>query len=365
MMKKYFNKNVIRRGVVLLLAIILVLSSSSLKFLLGDEMSQIYGSFIGKKSDYNGVIELWNIDSFESGNKPKNVFLQQCASRFQNENKGVYVVVRNLTESECLNLMHGGVFPDLISCSYGVSDRFKEFYSSYSNCSPEINEKFINAGRNQKGELLGLAWCVGYYFLISSKAKLEKVKGLPEEYKLNEVAFDCGYEYKIGKKNKTSVSLGFGTGDYLMPKNALIAYNKARSIQTESLTQNELKLKSQYSAYSSFLANDSTILLGTQRDVWRMQAREESGKISEAVYLPLCNWTDLVQYVFILKTSDGNRRMSAEKFAFSFVSKTNQNEIESIGMFPVRAVDECSYNGVMLDIIHENFSDLELKPLFE
>ena len=96
MMKKYFNKNVIRRGVVLLLAIILVLSSSSLKFLLGDEMSQIYGSFIGKKSDYNGVIELWNIDSFESGTKPKNAFLQQCASRFQNENKGVYVVVRNL-----------------------------------------------------------------------------------------------------------------------------------------------------------------------------------------------------------------------------------------------------------------------------
>ena len=353
------------RLLVLFFAIALIVSSSSLSFLRSDEMAHIYSSFIGNKSDYNGVIEIWNIDSFESGTKTKFSYIDQCAKRFQKENKGAYVIVRNITESEGINLMSGGVFPDLLSCSYGVSDKFKDCFSAYSSQNIDIEAKFLSAGRNKSGELIGLAWCVGYYFLMSTGSKLSKVKNLDRNSNLNEVAFNCAYEYKAGKKTKISQSLGYGTSDYLMPKNALIAYNKARSIQTENITQSELVLKSQYSAYSSFLANEATILLGTQRDVWRMQAREDSGKAADVVYLPLCNWTDLVQYVFILKTSEGKRRNCAEKFACSLISEVNQKMIESVGMFPVKLVDDTSYKGVMRDIILDNFSDLELKPLFE
>ncbi len=328
-------------------------------------MSYIYSAFIGNKSDYRGVIELWNIDSFESGTYSKMTYLQQCLNKFQQKNKGTYVVIRNLSEGECLNLMNGGVFPDLISCSYGVSEKFKQYFSVFSTGEFDIKKEFLQAGSNKKGEIVGLPWCYGCYYLISSQTKLDKVDGLQGGCNLNEIAFDCEYEYKAGKHIKTSKSIVFGEGDYLMPKNALIAYNKARSIQTENLSQSELVMKSQYSAYSAFLANDATILLGTQRDVWRMMAREDSGKVSNVIYLPLSNWTDLVQYVFILKTSEGNRRNCAEKFAASIVSEDNQKEIEKIGMFPVRDVDGALYDGVMRDIIPENFGNLGLKPLFE
>ena len=364
-MKKRLKNGILARIFVLMLAVILILSSSGLRFFVVDEISELYGAFIGKKSEYNGVIELWNIDSFEAGTGSKYSYLERCASGFQKQNKGVYVVIRNLSESECLNLINAGVFPDLISCSYGVSDKFKNLFSAYSKNELEINQKLIKAGSDQSGELLGLAWCLGYYFLISTKTKLEHVKNLTDEFKLNEIAFECGYEYKIGKKLKKSVSLCFGTGDYLMPKNALLAYNKARSIQIESVAQSERVSKSQYSAYTSFLANDATILLGTQRDVWRISSREEKGKVSDIYYLPLTNWTDLVQYVFVLKTSEGDRRVCAENFAFSLVSKNNQKGIEDIGMIPVNLINETSYRGVMRDIVLDNFSDLELNPLFE
>ena len=75
-------------------------------------MAHIYGAFIGNKSEYNGVIEVWNIDSFEGGTKPKVSYLEYQASRFQKENKGTYLVIRNLTEGECVNLINGGVVPD-------------------------------------------------------------------------------------------------------------------------------------------------------------------------------------------------------------------------------------------------------------
>ena len=223
----------------------------------------------------------------------------------------------------------------------------------------------MKAGRNKEGELIGLAWCVGCYFLISTKSKLEKVKVIEGKTNLNEIAFDCEYEFKIGKKTKTSLSLCYGTSDYLMPKEALFAYNKARSIQVENSSQSELVFKSQYSAYSSFLASGATILLGTQRDVWRMQTREESGKAADVVYLPLDSWTDLVQYIFILKNSNGKRKEYAEKFACSLVSDDNQKMIESIGMFPVNLKSEVIYDGVMCDITLENIGNLEPKMLFE
>lgn len=347
-------------GLTLILVFIVPISG----FVSGNDLNYIYSTFIGKKSDYNGIIEIWNIDSYESGIKSKSTYLEWCAKSFQKKNKGVYVLVRNLTQGECINLLSSGEKPDLISCSYGVADKIKDYCLTFESNDFSVSENILNAGKNENGKLVGLAWCMGFYSLISTKAKLEKANVDLENVKLNEIAYDCGYEYKVNKKQRNSVSLTYGTGDYLMPENALIAYNKARSIQTNCIEENELKLKSQYSAYSSFLANKATILLGTHRDIIRMMQREEKGKVSDVIYLPLTNWTDLVQFSFICKSDDSLRKSYAEKFAIFLTNRENQSQIESIGLFPVLKQNETLYKGAMRDIILENFSDLELKKLF-
>lgn len=363
-MKKHALKGIFVRVLVLVFALIMVFVLPNFSLFTRDDMNYIYSTFIGKKSEYNGVLEVWNIDSFESGIKPKTSYIERCAERFQKKNKGVYVIIRNLTEGECLNLFSSGVYPDILSCSYGLSDKITEHICAYENSNISIGTKFLQAGTASDGKLYGLAWSVGYYCLISTKAKLEKIDNIEDGSKLNEIAFQSAYEYKIGKKTKNSSSITYGTGKYLMPKEALDAYNIARSIHTQEDLNSELIFKSQYSAYGAFLNNEATILLGTHRDIYRMMLREESGKISDVKYLPLMNWTDLVQYAFITNKTTGLRKQYAEKFALSLVEEENQKLIESIGMFPVIKVEETMYKCVMRDIILENFSVLEPKPLF-
>ena len=228
-----------------------------------------------------------------------------------------------------------------------------------------MSSNFINAGKNDNGEIYALPWCVGFYSLISTKSKLEKAGKYVDDVKLNEIVFDSGYEFKSGKKMKKSESVVYGTGNYLMPKNAIFAYNRAESIQTEIEKQSELVFNSQYSAYSSFLSDNATILLGTHRDIIRMQNRAEKGKVIDVIVKPLLKWTDLVQFAFLCKSEDSIRKKYAEKFALYLLEEKNQRNVEMIGMFPVLNIKETSYKGVMLDIIHENFSVCELKRVFD
>lgn len=363
-MKKSKIKGIFLRALILIFAVVLVLVLPGLDFLSKSDMNYIYSTFIGKKSEYNGVLEIWNVDSFESGLKSKTSYIEYCAEKFQKQNKGVYVLIRNLTEGECLNLLESGTYPDLLSCSYGLSDKVNGYMRAYESNNVNIGSNFLNAGIKSDGNLYGLAWCVGYYCLISTKTKLEKAGKSETLALLNEIAYESEYEYKVGKNTKKSVSITFGEGGYLMPKDALNAYNIARSIHTENQSESELSFRSQYSAYGAFLNNEATILLGTHRDICRMMAREESGKISDVVYLPLTNWTDLVQFTFILNKTSELRSKYAEKFALFLVEEENQKQVEKIGMFPVISVNETSNKGVMRDIILENFSVLEPKSLF-
>lgn len=356
-------KSVVFRVSILFLALVLVFVTPFLTFLVGDDLSLIYSTFIGKKSEYQGIIEVWNIDSFESGSVNKASYIEKVAQKFQKENKGTYVVIRNLTQGECQNLLAEGEIPDVFSCSYGVSELIKTYIKPYENIASNVADVFLNAGKINE-ELYALAWCVGFYCLISTKSKIEKAGIDADSAKLNEIVYDAGFEYKSGKHMKKSISLGFGTGLYLMPKNSLNAYNKARSVQLIEKESEENIAKTGYSAYCSFLANETTILLGTHRDVCRMKSREEKGKVSDVIYLPLNKWTDLVQYAFVTKKGNEARNILAEKFALFMVDMENQKDVDGIGLASVIAGLEISNNSVMRDIIPENFSDLELKSVF-
>lgn len=362
-MKKLKLKNVLLRIFAFSMALVLVFVVPSLNIGTEDDMEYIYGSFIGKKSPYNGMIEVWNIDSFESGLKSKTSYLEMMAKKFQKKYKGIYVMVRNLTMNELENLLKAGEIPDIVSCSYGVSQKIKDYIHEYEKCNDEVFDSFLEAGKAEGGKLYGLAWCFGFYALISTKSKIEKANKDFSCVELNEIAFESTYEYKIGKKTKISKSLVFGTGDYLMPKNALKAYNKARSIQIQESEKDEISLKSQYSAYTSFLSNEATILLGTHRDVFKMQTREENGKVSDVVCLPLTNWTDLIQFSFLLKNDNKDRKQMAESFALFLTESKNQQQLEMIGMFPVVKVENAMYKGVMRDITPEKFSNCKLEKV--
>jgi len=317
-MKKNKIFAMIRRGLAGVLVIFLILFLPTIGLRSDENLSLIYNAFVGAKSKYQGMIEIWNIDSFESGSVSKTKLLSDYAKEFQKENKGLYFMIRNVTESECLNMLADGQQPDMFSCSYGIFSQIKDFADLYSNLEFGLYDNFKNAGREKEGRLIAVAWCTGSYFLISTNDRLDKAKiDVESQPKLLNIALSSGYEI-LGKNSVTKIySLGYGSHKYLLPQLSLATYNDngALSISDLSLNTSDINQTS-YSAYCNFIAGKTVMLLGTQRDVVRILNREKLGKVSDVIVEPLTKFTDLVQFFVLSKTEDLIKTPETKPFTF-------------------------------------------------
>lgn len=321
-----------------------------------EDLSVMYGTFVGKKSELQGMIEIWNVDTFEAGTASKSSFLTYASKVFQKNHKGLYFMIRNVSKQELVNLIESGERPDLISCSYGVASKIKDIIQPFSK-TPEMQSDFLEAGQID-GKSFGLAWTYGSYFLISTSEKLE-LAGVEDvqNFDLVQNALSLGYEKQLKKGSKTIYSLSLGEGEFLLPQMALASYNNVEVPANKELAFNSEKIsQSQYLAYSRFVAGESVVLLGSQRDVFRMENRVSQGKIADVVCQPLSEFSDLVQFMFLCDTGNTLKEKIAEEFGCFLLSKEVQKELSKIGMFsPVLNVKEMYFDGVISDILPENF----------
>ncbi len=393
-MKKFNPKQilkVVKRMVIAVLVLVLLIVLPQLRIKSDDNLSMIYNTFLGSKSKYQGIIEIWNIDTFESGSASKVSFLNNSAKTFQSKNKGLYIMVRNLSEYECLNLLAMGESPDLFSCSYGVAEKLKNNISTFDkNTKFDTATNFLDAGKMGK-DLMAVAWCRGNYCLMTTKSKLdsaekagafanyisennitlgegESIAQLAENGKLSlaDISLSAGYKVTSHNSTKTIFSIGFGKGKYQLPQNAFEAYtNKGLVSNSDVDIDSETLEQSQYYAYNNFIAGKSTMLLGTQRDIARLEGRVSLGKIDEVIYQPIFAQSDLVQFMLLANINDATKREYAEKFVQYLVSQNVQKKLCDIGMFATTTIDNSGYkSGVMLDIASQNIDNYSVKKLF-
>ncbi len=297
-----------------------------------DNLSRIYSAFVGEKPAYQGMIEIWNIDTFEAGDVSKTNLLNLAAKNFQKKYRGVYVLVRNVSETECKNMLAGGQRPDMFSCSYGVSEMIRPYLQPFSRNDFAVFDNFLAAGRDENQNLFGLAWCSGIYFLISSKSSLEKAGTFDfENFSLAKNAFSLGYETS-GKKPKKIYSIALPNKGRLLPKQAILAYNGSETILENELSFDGVAALSQYDAYVNFLLGKSVMFAGSQRDVLKILRRQESGKISDVFIEPLNTFSDLVQFLFVAKCEDATKTQFLELFASEIVSEKFQKQVAASGM---------------------------------
>lgn len=341
--------------------LLIFLPTINLKF--NDDLSLIYGTFVGEKSKYQGIIEIWNIDTFESGSKSKSSYLNEVALDFQKKFKGCYVMVRNLTEIECGNLIKSGEFPDLFSCSYGVAEKIKPYLQKFDNQDFNLRQNFLTAGKVNE-ELFGVAWCCGLYSLISTKKSLENAKVLDiDNVSMIENAFNLGYS-KTGKKTKLIYSLSFSEKNYLMPLQAIKTYNDKEEFLISELSFNTKTSFSQYDAYINFLLGNSTLLLGSQRDIVRIEKRESNGKIQDVIIEPLLKFSDLVQFMFLAKTEDSVKFEYIQKFVKFLTNEKNQLKVANMNMFPTTKIEFLMQNKYLKTIKIENLENIFINNAF-
>lgn len=218
----------------------------------------------GEEDDSLQVLTLWQIDSFEGGRGSRAEYLRSLAQDFA-KSANVYIEVTALSSDAARTNISAGVVPDIIS--YGAG-----FYGI---------ESLVSGG-------YGKAWCRGAYCLIAlSGTDFSSVS--TANTVINE-----------GKDNLVSVAAlfsGLQGADYAAPT----------------------------SAYVSLISGEYEFLLGTQRDVIRLQTRGESFEVK-----PLTEFNDLYQYISVL-TRDGEKA-AVRRRVYKHMCCAHGESLTKIGM---------------------------------
>lgn len=286
-----------------------------------NNQKDIEENFFGEASELQGVLTVWNIDTFEGGNISKTDLLERVGRIFENAHKGLYVAIKNMTPEEAKLKLAVGELPDAVSFGMGLGNMFKPYLTNL-NFSNKIRSVVAESGTCDGG-LLAAGYVMGCYALFSTEEKLVNA-GKAVETNLTSSFLACGYTKTLRSKTKTVFSLNYGESDFICPQKSL-------GVVTG---ENVLVSASQYDAYVDFVNfNKSTILLGSQRDFIKLANKQQLGKISGLKVEPVCGYNDLVQYIGVIKTDNELRLRYARYFAEMLTSETGQREIEGSGMF--------------------------------
>ncbi len=234
------------------------------------------------------IIELWQIDSFEGGQGSRRQYLLQIGKAFEKTKKNVLVSVINETVESAEEKFKKGVFPDMIS--YGIG--LEGVYAKAKDLGGIESNFLVKDG----SKTLAIAWANGGYV--------------------------CVKRQNIEKIDKIILS----KGTYAQPLLALYAGGFFKE-NDEDLKK--VEIYSPLEAYYAFLSAKNAVLIGTQRDLYRLSKRGFECEIE-----PIGGFTDLVQYISV--TADEKDRQSLCKEFISLLLSKGQEEIFKIGLLPVK-----------------------------
>ena len=262
---------------------------------------------------FYGVINLWQIDSFEGGTGSRANFLKEITKKFEKRNNGVFVNIESITAEKAEKLIKSGQKkPDIISYGAGV----------------DIDEKILaelnliknpNTVKNIKNK--AVPWCMGAYFMIgdSDKTKWGNDGFVKQTKKGNTNVFSVGIPERKGHNASGTVSLeivseyGVFTGD---STEVFEAYNYSKKVNR---------------------------MIGTQRDLYRLQSLEKRDLAREGD-VTFLECSDLFQYVSVFICSESKKMTALNSYVNFLLETEQQNKMGDIGMFPVMKEAEPQYS---------------------
>ncbi len=262
------------------------------------------------------VLELWHTDSFEGGKNSRAGYLKARAAEFQRIHSGVFVLVRQVSEEELINRLGEGQMPDMFSFSAGVGERLLPYLEEYGGGN---FRQTLRASATHGGRQYALPWCMGGYAFFCYAGRLTKAGVTAEQFAKNPL--------QPALASKSGGLLGYGRAQYNNPAAALKAFalpDGNANAGTQNYTQAE--------AYAAYATGRVSVLLGTQRDLVRMENALLSGRADGFHMVPVSGYTDLVTYFGLAKGADAR---VAEAFFEYVLSPRAQQALSGIGMFSV------------------------------
>ena len=268
---------------------------------------------------FYGVINVWQIDSFEGGTGSRTNFLKEISKKFEKKNNGVFVNIESITVEKAEKLISSGQKrPDIVS--YGASVKIDDSLFITLQLENEIN--LVSDAITEKS----VPWCMGAYFMLgdSDKTKWGNDGFIKETKKGSYTVFSVGVPERNGH-------------------NALIDY--VLDIQNDYAvfygTSQEI-----FDAYN--YSEKVLRMIGTQRDLYRLQSLEkrELARKGDVTFL---GYTDLFQYISILNCNNDKKTATMNKYVDFLIAKTQQDCLGDIGMFPVIKEAQPQYNNSFME----------------
>lgn len=222
------------------------------------------------------VYTIWHIETFEGGGKSRLTFLKNLALDIEKQNAGVLFNIMQI-EPENLESKLTSSIPDIISFGYGVGEILLPHLTNFNN-TYSIRDDLVLSG-----SFANKVYALPY--IVSGYAKFEKDKNF-----------------------STTI---YGLNDYTHP----------RSIS------NLMAETNQYEAYKLFVNSKNLNLIGTARDVFRINNLIDINRISCNI-TPLDNYTDLIQYIACTKFDK-----SIDLFVSKLLSNEYQNKLCEYSLF--------------------------------
>lgn len=294
----FFSKNLFKIITAILIIAFLIISPFPL-------FSKIHELNYKLNSEYNfnfsGVIELWNVDTFEGGSVSRTTFLEKRAIEFEKQNKGVFISINNLTLEQLKLNLQNNKKPHIITFGIGVEDIFLDEIINLTN-TYNVRDDIIKSS-TINGKVKALPIMMGGYSLIGNGEKVND-----------------------DLKDKIFAKIVYATTDNITPLLSLFINN----LNPGNLTNENFD---SFNAYEKFINNKYPVLLGTQRDFYRCRNRENNLKM-QCNYNFLSGFSDLIVYGSVFKSTNDIENISKVFLEF-LVSDNIQTKLSNINMFPV------------------------------
>ncbi len=201
------------------------------------------------------IYEIWHIETFEGGGKSRINYLKSITNNIEKDHKNILFLYKSISPLDLKSNLEDST-PDIISFGYGVGDIVLPYLTTLDK-TYTVRDELVSSGMYNRS-LYALPYIVSGYCIVRHHANAN--------------------EFHVGENEYTSPNIVYDKLNY--------------SIETK---------ESQYEAYKSFVNNKNSILLGTGRDLYRINNLNNIGRTNASIE-PIDSYTDLIQYIGIINS---------------------------------------------------------------
>ncbi len=243
------------------------------------------------------IYEIWHIETFEGGGKSRISYINNITRTIEKQNPEIIFMTKSIDPNLLADHLSQSK-PDIISFGYGIGDDVLPYLLPL-NKTYDVRDELVDSGTFDR-RLYALPYIMSGYALF--------------RHSLDSTSFHCG-------------------------QNNFISPN----IIYDTLSYQPIEVESQYDAYKDFVYDKNTILLGSGRDLFRINNLNILGR-ANATIEPINSYTDLIQYIGITRQDE-----IIEKFLIELFSIQNQNSLADYSLFPALDI-KLYHNGIYNDM---------------